>query len=96
MGKTIQTRLPTFNSFGNEQEASGDYISALQSQQRALKIWGKPFGENHPHTALSYNDIGEAQQALGDYTSALQPHQRALEIRRKTLGENDPDSWQLL
>ena len=82
----------SYGNFGSLQRDLGDYISALQSHQRALKIRLKVLGENHPDTARSYGNIGVTQHELGDYTSALQSHQRALEIRLESLGENHPDT----
>ena len=70
----------------------GDYISALQSHQRALRVRLEVLGENHPYTACSYNNIGVTQHQLGDYTSALQSHQRVLEIWLESLLENHPDT----
>ena len=70
----------------------GDYISALLSTQRALKIRLEVLGENHPYTACSYNTIEVTQHQLGDYTSALQSHQRVLEIWLESLVENHQDT----
>ena len=65
----------------------GDFISALQSHQRALAIRIKLFGEEHQSTANSYFGVGVTQHSIGDFTSALQSHQRALAIRIKLFGE---------
>ena len=66
----------------------GNFHSALQSFQQALKIILEKLGDNHPHTATCYEDVGNT---LGDYTSALLFHKRALEIRRRTHGEKHID-----
>ena len=53
------------------QHASGDFLSALQSHQRALEIRVKVLGEEHPDTAQSYFNLGITQHASRDYLSAL-------------------------
>ena len=63
----------------------GDFISALQSHQRALAIRIKLFGEEHESTADSYREVGVTQSRMGDVTSGLQSHQRSLAIRIKLL-----------
>ena len=64
-----------------------DYISALQSDQNALDIRRKLFGEDHVSTGDSYYSLGITQHCLGDYTTALQSHQKALDVRRIWFGE---------
>ena len=70
----------------------GDFNSALQSDQRALDIRVKLFGEEHSDTAQSYYSLGVTQHALGDFTSAHHSHQRALDIRVKLFGEEHSDT----
>ena len=56
-----------------------DYSAALQSQQRALAIRIKSFGEEHESTADIYRELGLTQRKImQDYSAALQSHQRAL------------------
>jgi len=62
--------------------------SALGSNQRALYIRRKLFGEEHSSTADSYHSLGVTQRKLGDFNSALGSHQRGLDIRRKLFGED--------
>ena len=53
-------------------------MSALQSDQRALDIRVRLFGEEHPDTAECYVSLGLTEHASGDFLSGLQSHQRAL------------------
>ena len=71
-----------------------NYSEALQSEQRALDITVKLFGEEHSDTAQSYHSLGVTQQYLGDFTSTLQSMQRALDIRVKLFGEEHSDTAQ--
>ena len=64
-----------------------DYSAALQSEQRALAIHLKLFGEEHESTADSYGQLGVTQNKMHDYSAALHSHQRALAIRLKLFGE---------
>ena len=68
----------------------GAYDQALPLYQRALKIWEKALGPEHPDTATSLNNLAELYQALGAYDQALPLYQRALKIREKALGPEGP------
>ena len=69
-------------------------MSALQSDQRALDIRVKLFGEEHPDTAQSYVNLGVTQHALGNFSSTLQSDLGALDIRVKLFGDEHPDTAQ--
>ena len=49
-----------------------DYKAALQSEQRALAVRIKLFGEEHESTADSYKGLGITQHKMRDYHAALQ------------------------
>ena len=70
----------------------GDFLSALQSDQRALDIRVKLFGEEHQDTAQSYFSIGVTQNAVDNISSAHHSKQCALDIRVKFFGEEHPDT----
>ena len=69
-----------------------DYKSALESQQHALHITLKLFGQDHSDTAKSYETIGDTQSEIEDYISTLDAYQQALQIRLKLYGKNHPDT----
>ena len=48
-----------------------DYIAALESDQLALGIRIKLFGEEHDKTCDSYSDLGRTQHAMHHYNTAL-------------------------
>ena len=66
---------------GGTQYNIHDYSAALQSEQRALAIRIKLFGEEHESTADSYRELGVTQYNMHDYSAALQSEQRVLAIR---------------
>ena len=51
---------------GVTQNNMHDYSAALQSQQRALAIHLKLFGEDHESTADSYRELGVTQYNMHD------------------------------
>ena len=67
--------------------------SSLESDQHALQIRLKLFGEDHSDcTARSYNNIAITQHEMKDCKSALESDQHALQIRLKLFGEEHSDT----
>ncbi len=59
---------------------------------KALKIFRKVLGEEHPDTATSYNNVAHFLHAQGKAAEAEPLYRKALAIRRKALGEEHPDT----
>jgi tetratricopeptide (TPR) repeat protein len=70
--------------------ARGEYARARPYSERALAIWEKALGPEHPSTATSLNNLAGLYQSQGDYTAALPIYERALAIREKALGPEHP------
>jgi tetratricopeptide (TPR) repeat protein len=70
----------------------GDYNKAIEYYKKALGIYLKTIGENHPVTAISYNNLGAVYGSKGDYNKAIDYYEKALKIRLKTIGENHIDT----
>jgi tetratricopeptide (TPR) repeat protein len=68
----------------------GNYAGAQRYYERALEIWQRVLGEDHPDTALSLNNLGSLLREKGDLDGAQRYYQRALEIRQRVLGEDHP------
>ena len=79
-GEEHSSTADSYHLLGATQHAQGDFVSAIQSKQRALDIKRKLFGEEH-------HSLGVTQHALGDFTTAIQSKQRALDIRRNLFEE---------
>ncbi|MBU4231434.1 MAG: tetratricopeptide repeat protein [Proteobacteria bacterium] len=62
------------------------YQEALPLQQRALEIYEKALGPEHPDTCTSLNNLAGLYQAMGAFDQALPLYQRTLKIREKALG----------
>ena len=81
----------SFNDIGLVYDEQGDYDKALEYYFKALAIYEKVLGMEHPFTATSYNNIGIVCDHKGDYEKALKYHLKALAIREKVLCKEHPD-----
>ncbi len=79
------------NELGYHLWSVGDYTGARPYYKRALAIYEKTLGPDHPNTALSLNNLGALLRAMGDLAGARPFYERALAIREKVLGPNHPD-----
>jgi CHAT domain-containing protein len=70
----------------------GAYSKAEPLYQRALAIYEKTLGPEHPNTATSLNNLAELYDAMGAYGKAEPLSQRALAISEKVLGPEHPDT----
>ncbi len=59
--------------------------------ERALAIWEKALGPDHPDVAASLNNLASLYHAQGAYERAKPLYERALAIREKALGPDHPD-----
>jgi len=60
--------------------------------QRALAIYEKALGPDHPDVAMTLNNLAITYTDLAQYDQALPLYQRALAIREKALGAEHPDT----
>ncbi|MEK7841288.1 MAG: tetratricopeptide repeat protein, partial [Deltaproteobacteria bacterium] len=67
-----------------------DYAKAEPLLLRALGIYEKSFGADHPSVAQSLNNLGALYVEMGQYAKAEQFMQRALAIREKAMGSDHP------
>jgi Flp pilus assembly protein TadD/regulator of replication initiation timing len=70
----------------------GKYNEAIPLAEKALAIFKKVLGDNHPDTATSLNNLAALYQSQGRYSEAEPLYQQALAIRKKQLGDNHPDT----
>ena len=66
------------------------YAEAEPLYERALAIWEKALGPDHPDVALSLNNLAGLYRAQGAYERAGPLYERALAIREKALGPDHP------
>jgi tetratricopeptide (TPR) repeat protein len=70
---------------------AGQYAKAEPLLQRALTIWEKVLGPEHPDVATSLNNLALLYRVQGQYAKAEPLYQRALTIWEKALGPEHPD-----
>ncbi len=59
---------------------------ALKSYEKALMIFKKAYGDDHPHVAMRLNNMGAVvYQKECKYSKALECHQQVLVFREKYL-----------
>jgi CHAT domain-containing protein/tetratricopeptide (TPR) repeat protein len=68
----------------------GRDVEATPLLRRALTIWEKARGPNHPDVARSLNNLAVDLVTLAQYGEAEPLHKRALAIREKTFGPENP------
>jgi tetratricopeptide (TPR) repeat protein len=60
--------------------------------ERALDIWEKALGPNHPDVAAALNNLAGLYRAQGAYERARPLFERALAVWEKALGPEHPDT----
>ena len=80
------------NEMGYYLQLRGDLAGARPYTERALAIWERVLGPEHPDTAGSLNNLGYLLQAMGDLEGARPYYERALDIRERVLGPEHPDT----
>jgi tetratricopeptide (TPR) repeat protein/CHAT domain-containing protein len=69
----------------------GRYVEAEPFFRRALAIYEKAFGPNHPDVAASLHNLATLYTEQGRYAEAEPLYRRALGINEKALGPDHPD-----
>jgi tetratricopeptide (TPR) repeat protein len=68
----------------------GEHAQALADSRRALELWEKALGPEHPLMADALTSVGIVLNAQGHYDEALGHYQRALEVYRRAYGPEHP------
>ena len=69
-----------------------DYPNALKWYQKALVIFEKVLGKEHPYIVTTTSTIAGVYSSQGDYVKALEWYQKAWVISENRLGSNHPDA----
>ncbi len=80
-----------WNSIGYHIKELADYSGAKAAFERALKIFEKQLGEDHPNVATLVNNLGYVLKALGDHAGAKAAYERALKIDEAAFGPDHPN-----
>ncbi|MEI7636234.1 MAG: tetratricopeptide repeat protein [Syntrophus sp. (in: bacteria)] len=70
----------------------GNYPDAESLYKRALSIYEKALGPDHPDVATTLNNFGLLKCATGQYADAEPLYQRALDICEEAFGPEHPDA----
>ena len=68
------------------------YVEARPLYERALAIYEKVLGAEHPNTATTLSNLALLLQDQGDLAGARPLHERALATREKVLGAEHPET----
>jgi len=79
-----------WNEYGYHLKMIADHAGAKAAYERALKIFEKQLGEEHPNVATLVNNLGSVLKALGDHAGAKAAYERALKIDEATYGPDHP------
>jgi tetratricopeptide (TPR) repeat protein len=61
-------------------QATGDYLWAMETQQKAIAIREKVLGSDHPDLGVSYRNIASTYASLGQLDTAIAYNRRGLRI----------------
>ena len=73
-------------------QAQGELAVARPLFERALAIYEKTLGPEHPNTATSLNNLAMNLREQGDLAAARPLFERALAIHEKALGPEHPNT----
>jgi tetratricopeptide (TPR) repeat protein len=73
----------SLNNLAQLYQAQGRYADAEPHYKRALAIYEKALGPDHPNLAASLNNLAELYRAQGRYADAEPLYKRALAIKEK-------------
>jgi tetratricopeptide (TPR) repeat protein len=79
-----------YNERGAVQKTKGDWEGALDSHRRALAIYERLVGPDHPQTAGIHNNIGTAFGVGGRHDDAIGEFERVLAIYKVALRPDHP------
>ena len=70
----------------------GQYERALENHQKALEIFIKFSGQDHPDVAVSYQNLGAVYQRQGNHVQTKEMVTKAYHIFLKVLGPDHPQT----
>lgn len=77
-------------SRGSVHQARGEYDLACAAHERAIEIFRRDLGEEHPNVAFTLNNLGNALNVGGHAEKAIPVFLRAINIAEGTLGVTHP------
>ena len=90
--RPTQIRLLCMPTLAHDLYAQGKFTDAETYFQKALSIWRRTPGENHPDTAAGYSNLAVNLDAQGKHAEAEPLYRIVLGIYRRNLGEDNPET----
>ena len=87
----VQDAASLLGNFGYYLQKIADYQGAKAAFERALEIFEKQLGADHPNIAIVVNNLGIVLQDLGDLPGARTAFERALKIDEAAYGPDHPN-----
>jgi tetratricopeptide (TPR) repeat protein len=75
---------------GWQAQFDGDFPMSVARYQKALDLWRRGHGEEHPFTAWGHLLLGDAQFEAGQLTTALDEIKHGVAILDRTVGHQNP------
>jgi len=91
-GFEFQQAVRMMSQAGYYLQQRAQYVEAEPLHKRALAIYEKALGAEHPYIAASLNNLAELYYSQGRYEEAEPLLKRALAIYEKALGAEHPDT----
>ncbi|HWN68939.1 MAG TPA: tetratricopeptide repeat protein, partial [Haliangium sp.] len=99
-GRHVQAELPwvaseaeqanSINTLGVLAFLQGKHEEAIALCRRALAIWERVLGPEHPRSGDALDNLGVMLHAQGNWEEAIELHRRSLAIREQALGAEHP------
>jgi tetratricopeptide (TPR) repeat protein len=86
----LEIRVPALSSRGGVELAERKLEPAMQHYRRALAIWEKTLGPDHPNVGTVRYYMGQVALAQGQVDEAVTQFGRTLAIWEKALGKDHP------
>ena len=90
--RTTHDTATTYDNLAASLFDQGNYAEAGTLIRKALAIYRRALGEDHPDTATSYDNLTVILHHQGKYAEAEPLHRKALDIRRRVQGDEHPDT----
>jgi tetratricopeptide (TPR) repeat protein len=89
----VQSRFfgKLLNDAGTYLWVRAEFAQAKAAFERALRIFERVLGPEHPNVATLVNNLGNVLQALGDHAGAKAAYERALRIDEAVYGPEHPN-----
>jgi tetratricopeptide (TPR) repeat protein len=75
---------------GWQAQLNGDFPMSIAGYGKALDLWRRRHGEEHPYTAWGHLLLGDAQYEAGQLAEALTEIKQAVAVLDRILGHNNP------